>query len=81
VRGHDRALQTEARREIHFTCRAFAAILCAVMDKFWSIAIVPIGILACFSPALIAYWITEKKNPITSEPVKAEAKPAAAKKK
>jgi hypothetical protein len=46
------------------------------MDKFWSIAIVPIGILACFGPALIAYWVTEKKNPITTEPVKQETKPA-----
>ena len=51
------------------------------MDKFWSIAIVPIGILACFGPALIAYWVTEKKNPITTEPVKAEAKKADAKHK
>jgi hypothetical protein len=47
------------------------------MDKFWSIAIVPIGILACFGPALIAYWITEKKNPITSELVTSTAKPGA----
>ncbi len=37
------------------------------MDKFWSIGVVPIGIILCFGPALIAYWLTEKKNPITDE--------------
>jgi hypothetical protein len=48
------------------------------MDKFWSIGVVPIGIILCFGPALLAYWVTEKKNPITDES-KVE-KPAAKKK-
>ena len=26
------------------------------MDKFWSIGVVPIGIIICFGPALLAYW-------------------------
>ncbi len=38
------------------------------MDKFWSIGVVPIGIMLGFGPALIAYWLTEGKNPITDEP-------------
>ena len=48
------------------------------MDKFWSIGVVPIGILICLAPALIAYWVTEKKSPITDE---REPKPEPAKKK
>ena len=54
------------------------------MDIFWSIGVVPIGIILCFSPALIAYWLTEGKNPIGNEPTLQPAKarkPAANQKK
>jgi len=45
-----------------------------LMDIFWSIGVVPIGILLCFSPALIAYWLTEGKNAISNEPAPQPAK-------
>lgn len=48
--------------------RPVPATFSAHMDKFWSIGIVPIGIIVCLGPALAAYWLTEKKNPITDEP-------------
>lgn len=54
------------------------------MDIFWSIGVVPIGIVLCFSPALIAYWLTEGKNAIGNEPAPQPAKarkPAANQKK
>jgi hypothetical protein len=38
------------------------------MDKFWSIGVVPIGIVLCFGPALVMYWLTEGKNPVGNEP-------------
>lgn len=32
------------------------------MDKFWSIGVVPIGIILCFGPALLAYWLFDSKG-------------------
>lgn len=33
------------------------------MDKFWSIGVVPIGILLCFGPAMLAYLLFDSKGP------------------
>ena len=33
------------------------------MDKFWSIGVVPIGIMLCFGPALLAYLLFDSKGP------------------
>ena len=33
------------------------------MDKFWSICVVPIGIVVCFGPAIVTWFLTEWKNP------------------
>ncbi len=32
------------------------------MDKFWSIFAMPIGLMTCFTPILIAWVMTEMKN-------------------
>ena len=32
------------------------------MDKFWSIGVVPIGIILCFGPALLAYLVFDAKG-------------------
>jgi hypothetical protein len=32
------------------------------MDKFWSIGVVPIGIILCFGPALLAYLVFDSKG-------------------
>jgi len=32
------------------------------MDKFWSILAMPIGVFACFTPVLIAWVLTERRN-------------------
>jgi len=32
------------------------------MDKFWSIFAMPIGLMMCFTPILIAWVMTEMKN-------------------
>jgi len=37
------------------------------MDEFWSIFCVPIGVMLCFGPALIAWVIAERKNPSSKE--------------
>ena len=49
------------------------------MDKFWSIGVVPIGIVLCFGPALVMYWLTEGKNPVGNEPAVQPAKSAQSK--
>jgi hypothetical protein len=33
-----------------------------VMDEFWSIMCVPIGVTLCFGPALIAWVIAERRD-------------------
>jgi hypothetical protein len=32
------------------------------MDKFWSILTMPIGVALCFGPALIVWWLTDRKK-------------------
>jgi hypothetical protein len=32
------------------------------MDKFWSIFSVPIGVLFCFGPVLVAWWLAARKD-------------------
>ena len=34
----------------------------------------PIGIILCFGPALVAYWLTEGKNPVGNGPAVQPAK-------
>ena len=38
------------------------AFYARVMDKFWSICVVPIGIILCFGPALLAYIFFDSKG-------------------
>lgn len=33
------------------------------MDKFWSIFTMPLGVALCFGPAMIVFWLTNKKEP------------------
>lgn len=33
-----------------------------VMDKFWSIFAMPIGLMMCFGPALVVWWLTDRKH-------------------
>ena len=33
-----------------------------IMDKFWSIFCMPIGVLFCFGPVLVAWWLTERQH-------------------
>jgi hypothetical protein len=35
------------------------ASLAHLMDKFWSIFTMPIGVALCFGPALVVWWLTE----------------------
>jgi hypothetical protein len=39
------------------------------MDKFWSIAAMPLGLTICFGPAFVVWWFTERKQR-HSEPAK-----------
>jgi hypothetical protein len=32
------------------------------MDKFWSILTMPLGVFACFTPVLIAWVLTERRE-------------------
>jgi hypothetical protein len=32
------------------------------MDKFWSICTMPIGVMVCFGPALLVWWLTEGRK-------------------
>jgi hypothetical protein len=33
-----------------------------VMDKFWSIFSMPIGVTLCFGPAVLVWWLTRDKE-------------------
>ena len=33
-----------------------------IMDKFWSLCAMPIGVLFCFGPVLVAWWLAERKG-------------------
>jgi hypothetical protein len=33
-----------------------------VMDKFWSIFTMPIGVALCFGPAMLVWWLTKGKK-------------------
>jgi hypothetical protein len=46
------------------------------MDIFWSIGIVPIGILACLTPALVVYWLTSGENAIGNDTAPQSSKSA-----
>lgn len=45
-----------------FTSAASPALSRAVMDKFWSIFTMPIGVTLCFGPALFVWWLTEGRK-------------------
>jgi hypothetical protein len=32
------------------------------MDKFWSICAMPVGVLFCFGPVLVAWWLAERRS-------------------
>lgn len=34
-----------------------------VMDKFWSICAMPIGVMLCMLPAAVAWWFIDRKKP------------------
>jgi hypothetical protein len=34
-----------------------------IMDAFWSIFGMPIGVTLCFGPALIVWWLTKDSEP------------------
>ena len=47
-----------------FTSAIRRASSCHVMDKFWSIFTMPIGVTLCFGPAVLVWWLTrDKKSP------------------
>jgi hypothetical protein len=47
----------------HFTGTDSCAIVTVInMDKFWSICCMPIGVLFCFGPVLVAWWLAERQN-------------------
>lgn len=45
-----------------FTSHACFAKSPPVMDKFWSIFTMPIGVAMCFGPAMIVWWLTDRKK-------------------
>jgi hypothetical protein len=32
------------------------------MDKFWSIFAMPIGMVLCFAPGILVWWLTKDKD-------------------
>lgn len=44
------------------------SILKLVMDKFWSVFAMPIGLALCFGPAVIVWWLTRDKASDTDKP-------------
>jgi hypothetical protein len=32
------------------------------MDKFWSILTMPLGVLLCFGPAMLVWWLTRDRS-------------------
>lgn len=46
-----------------FTFPKSAAMFAAfIMDKFWSICCMPIGVAVCFGPVLVAWWLAERRD-------------------
>jgi hypothetical protein len=38
-------------------------MLGVLMDKFWSICAMPIGVTICMLPAALVWWLVDRKNP------------------
>jgi hypothetical protein len=49
-------------------------ILRPVMDAFWSIFAMPIGVAMCFGPAMVIWWLVDSKKSDTPQPQKIEKK-------
>ena len=58
----DRRACVLCRHGIRFTICRGAADLGSIMDKFWSVFTMPIGMTLCFGPALLVWWVTRDKG-------------------
>jgi hypothetical protein len=38
------------------------------MDKFWSIMTMPLGVLLCFGPAMLVWWLTRDRSSDNDKP-------------
>jgi inner membrane protein involved in colicin E2 resistance len=38
------------------------------MDKFWSIMTMPLGVLLCFGPAMLVWWLTRDRSSGNDKP-------------
>jgi hypothetical protein len=50
-------------QEIRFTSGPALANSAPVMDKFWSICAMPIGVALVMLPAAIVWWFVDRKKP------------------
>src|SRR4051794_18320916 len=67
---HALYVRPEARRyvaQIGFTSGAALANWLPVMDKFWSIFTMPIGVALVMLPAAIVWWMVDRKKPHPDE--------------
>jgi hypothetical protein len=48
--------------KLFFTNLRPPAMVRAVMDQFWSVLSMPIGLMLCFTPILIAWILNEVRN-------------------
>ena len=60
--------------QIGFTSGPALANSVPVMDKFWSICAMPIGVALVMLPAAVAWWMVDRKKPHPDEVAKATAK-------
>jgi hypothetical protein len=47
-------------RRLYF--RRWISRILPIMDKFWSIFAMPIGVALCFGPAVVVWWLTEGRK-------------------
>ena len=60
--------------EIGFTSGPALANSVPVMDKFWSICTMPIGVLLVGLPAAVVWWLVDRKKPHPDDVAKATVK-------
>ena len=60
--------------EIGFTSGTAIANSRTVMDKFWSICTMPIGVALVMLPAAVVWWMVDRKKPHPDDVEKAAKK-------
>ena len=62
INAPDLSAANDAVQRIRFTSALTRADSGPVMDKFWSICAMPIGVAICMLPAAVVWWFIDRKK-------------------